>query len=253
MSKQKHRIVLIGGTGMVGRALQNKLILQKTNFVLVGRDVVDYKFLESKIKSNDIVYYLASENKSNRRTDFNRVNVIGVKNIVQICRKVKINKLIYVSTTMVFDKNGQIRKSRSGNFYIDSKVLGLKYVKNNLDNNFYIVYPALVLYRDFRYKKEVVTTVDKIKNYLGFFTQGGLMMMLGSKERCFKYIYIDELVELLTNFDDRDNELMAVSGEISVGQYVNRASLTTRFWPFRLSENFLKIINLVISNKIRLE
>ena len=252
MLKLQPRIVLIGGTGMVGTVLQDQLKKDKTDFVLVGRDVANYNFLKDKIKPGDIVYYLATENKSSKWEDFYKVNAVGVKNIVKICKKISVAKLIYVSTVMVFDKDGIVRKNNTGNFYIDSKVMGLKYIKNNLDKNFYIVYPGVVLYRDFRYKKQIRTTIDKIKNYLGFFTQGGLMMMVGSNKRKFKYIYIDELVERLLNLDNH-KEVMAVTGEMTVRQYIGLASKRTRFWSFRIPSVITKIRNLFYKNKLILE
>lgn len=248
MSKQQHRIVLIGGNGMVGRAMQDDLRKRNINFVLVGRDVANYEFLKSKINKGDIVYYLATENKSKIWIDFYKVNVTGVKNIIRICNKIKVSKLIYVSTVMVFDKNGNVYKNKTANFYIDSKVLGLKYFINNLHSNFFVVYPAVVLYRDFRYKKEIVSIVDKLKNYFGFFTQGGIMMMVGSKFRKFKYIYIDELVKILLCLNNI-KEIMAVTGEMTVEEYINMASKKTRFWPFRIPSYILKIYNLFNKNK----
>ena len=252
MLKPQPRIVLIGGTGMVGSALQNELLKKGEITILVGRDVVDYNFLKDKIKPGDIVYYLATENRSNVWKNFYNVNVVGVKNIVKICKEINVLKLIYVSTVMVFDKDGIVRKNNTGNFYIDSKVMGLKYVKNNLDENICIVYPGVVLYRNFRYRWAVLTVVDKIKNYLGFFTQGGLMMMVGSNKRKFKFIYIDELVNRLLNLDNL-KETMAVTGEMTVAQYVNLASKTTRFWPFRLPRIVINIINGFCKNRLILD
>ena len=251
MLKQQSRIVLIGGTGAIGRVLQDELKSRNIDYVLIGRDVSNYNFLKSRINKGDTVYYLATENRSNQWEDFKRVNLLGVKNIVKISKEKNVCKLVYVSTVVVF-ANGKIHKKLTGNYYVDSKVAGLNYIKRHLSKSIYIVYPGVVLYRDYRYKREIKTLIDKIKDKLGFFTQGGIMMMTGDRQRLFKYIYMDNLVSLLLDIKDQ-HEIMAVDGEMSVTKYINNAKRFTSFWPFIIPNWVLKIINLFIKNKFVLE
>jgi nucleoside-diphosphate-sugar epimerase len=250
MLKPEPRIVLIGGSGFIGSALYDELSKTTAEIVVVGRDVSDYKFLKQYIKTGDIVYYLASENRSSRRDDFWKVNVSGVKNIIDICQKTKVKKLIYVSTVIVFDGQ-KVRHQKTENFYIDSKVAGLKLFKKHLQNNFYIVYPGVVLNRNYRYKKEVVGIVGCIKDRLGFFTQGGLLMMVGNPKRIIRYIFIDELIKILMNV--KKQEYLAVTEEILVADYINRASKITSFWPFRVSYLIINVLNCFLKNKFVLE
>ncbi|MFA7301111.1 MAG: NAD-dependent epimerase/dehydratase family protein [Candidatus Shapirobacteria bacterium] len=219
----------MGGNGYVGRALHDELRKRDVDVVVIGRNMSVDKY----IKSNDIVFYLATENKSNKKIDHWKVNVLGLKKIVKICSQIKVKKLVYLSTIMVF-KNGQIRDSVTNNLYVDSKVEGLKFFLKHQNKNFFVVYPGVVLNRDFRYQRKVVGILNNIKNKLGFFTQGGLMMMIGDKHRLVKYIFIDELVKILLNLNDRVSEVMAVTHTLTVQDYVKVASKTTNFWPFRI-------------------
>jgi len=238
MLKPKNRVVIIGVSGMVGGVLKEKI--KSLGFEVVGvarsksdinGDVADYKFLNRCLKNGDVVYYLATENKSKKFIDYWKVNVLGVKNLVKIALKKQLKKIVYVSTTMVLGM-----KKKSGNFYADTKFEGLKYFKRKTKKNFYIIYPGVVINRDFRYRAAEKTMAGKIKDFWGFNTQGGLRMMAGDENRHFEMIYIDELVDMLAAYLEKRMpvEIKAVTNNFKVKDYVKTASLTTRFWPFRV-------------------
>ena len=83
------------------------------------------------LKKGDVVYYLATENRSKKLNDYWKVNVVGVKNLIKIAAKNIFNKIVYVSTTMVLGM-----KKNSGNHYTDTKFEGLKYFKRNIKRIF---------------------------------------------------------------------------------------------------------------------
>ena len=134
---------------------------------------------------------------------------------------------------MVLGKN--IKKN---NFYVRSKLEGLKYFKKNFKNNYYIVYPGVVINRNFRYRERGKGVWGAIKDYLGFNTQGGIRMMVGNQNRLIEMIYIDELIEKFEDYltKKRPGEIKAVTKSITAHDYVKMASSKTRFWPIRMPE-----------------
>ncbi|PIZ59902.1 hypothetical protein COY20_01495 [Candidatus Shapirobacteria bacterium CG_4_10_14_0_2_um_filter_40_12] len=241
MLKPKNRIVILGGSGMVGKALLKRLESKGYKVLAVARkdknccrgDVADINFLEKILKKEDIIYYLVTENRSKNFRDYHKANVLGLKNLVEIDFKLKFKKIIYISTTMVLRKN--IKKN---NFYVRSKLEGLKYFKKNFKYNYYIVYPGVVINRNFRYREKEKGMWGAIKDYLGFNTQGGIRMMVGNRGRLIEMIYIDELIDMLEDYltKNRPREKKAVTKSITAHDYVKMASSKTRFWPIRMPE-----------------
>lgn len=241
MSKPKNRIVILGGSGMVGKALRKRLESKGYKVLAVARkdedccrgDVADINFLNKILKAGDIIYYAVTENRSRKLRDYYEANVLGLKNLIKIDSKLKYKKLIYISTSMVLGK-----KIKKKSFYVRSKLKGLKYLKKHIKDNFYIIYPGVVINRDFRYREKEKGVWGAIKDYLGFNTQGGIRMMVGNKDRLVEMIYIDELVDMLEEYLDKEKprEVKAVTKTIKVSDYVKMAFLKTRFWPVRMPE-----------------
>ena len=241
MLKPKNRIVILGGSGMVGKALLKRLESKGYKVLAVARkdknccrgDVADINFLEKILKKEDIIYYLVTENRSKNFRDYHKANVSGLKNLVEIDSEKKLKKIIYLSTIMVLGRN--INKN---SFYVRSKLEGLKYFKKNFKYNYYIVYPGVVINRNFRYREKEKGMWGAIKDYLGFNTQGGIRMMVGNRGRLIEMIYIDELIDMLEDYltKNRPREKKAVTKSITAHDYVKMASSKTRFWPIRMPE-----------------
>jgi len=226
---------------MVGKVLGRKLEAKGYEVMSVARngqgccqgDVADIKFLNKILKKGDIIYYLVTENRSKKYKDYYKANVLGLKNLIKIDSKIKFKKIIYLSTTMVLGK--YINKK---SFYVRSKLEGLKLFKNNIKNSFYIVYPGVVINRNYRYREIERGIWGAVKDYLGFNTQGGIRMMIGNQDRKVEMIYIDELTDILDDYltKKKPGEVKAVTKIITAKDYVKMASSKTRFWPVRMPE-----------------
>ena len=101
-------ILLIGGTGYIGRLLEN--LLEKGNFKVlnIGRSTdknyqIGKKIDNSLFDNIDIVFYLAWEFNT-RIENYNTMNVESYNNVVNICKKKKI-KLYFFSTIYASTKS----------------------------------------------------------------------------------------------------------------------------------------------------
>lgn len=125
----KKKVLVIGGSGFIGKNLCNKLSesYSVSNFDLKENNVPKVKFIkgdinnkseiESAIKNNEIVFNLAGqteleESQSNAYGVFNN-NVLGIINILDACKKYKIKRIVLASTVYVY--------SNLGGFYSISK------------------------------------------------------------------------------------------------------------------------------------
>jgi len=120
---QKNTHLIIGGNGFLGRVLVKKLLdsgkkvkvidkndknaNKKVNFL--NKNILDINKSDLEyFKDVKTVYHLAAYQYHSNLPRFNQYkifyknNVIGTKNIINICKKCKIKKFIYVSTDMVY-------------------------------------------------------------------------------------------------------------------------------------------------------
>ena len=112
-----------GATGHIGNVLVKELFsigYQVTSLVLpkdkiniiepytdiVYGNILDYDFLEKTIKDFDIVFHLAGivDIGTGKKKLLYKINVEGTKNIVKVCQKNHIKKLIYTSSVHAFEE-----------------------------------------------------------------------------------------------------------------------------------------------------
>ena len=107
-------ILVIGGTGYIGKVLVKKLYDEniefsslvrkfsnnKSNFKEIKGNVLDKNSLMSATNNKKMIIYLATSRKKNKKDCFN-VNVNGLKNTLEAMRINKVKKIIYFSTKNV--------------------------------------------------------------------------------------------------------------------------------------------------------
>ncbi|MCM8761033.1 MAG: NAD-dependent epimerase/dehydratase family protein [Candidatus Omnitrophica bacterium] len=127
---KKHRILITGGAGFIGTHLAERfcerhkvvlydnlrrnslkdapLLRRHRNVKFIKGDILDKKRLEAAAKSCNIIIHLAAiagvSNYYKDPTETLRVNIIGTINLLEICRKHRISKFIYFSTSEVYGK-----------------------------------------------------------------------------------------------------------------------------------------------------
>ncbi|MFN3740426.1 MAG: NAD-dependent epimerase/dehydratase family protein [Thermodesulfovibrionales bacterium] len=110
-------IAIIGGSGFIGSRLCNRLENAKVDFYIIDKkqsyyfpektkiaDIRDIDALRKAIDKCDIVINLAAEHRDDvtPKSLYDEVNVEGSKNIIQICKKKKINHIIFTSSVAVY-------------------------------------------------------------------------------------------------------------------------------------------------------
>lgn len=162
------KVLITGATGFLGKYIIQELQENNYEIVAFGRNEKIGKFLANKkvsffkgdfIKIEDL--YEAAKNVDiivhagalstvwGRWEDFYNTNVLGTENVLKVCREKRIKKLIYISSPSIYaDAKDQINireedapTKNNLNFYIKSKILAEKKVKEYSDVNTVILRP----------------------------------------------------------------------------------------------------------------
>jgi len=119
------KAVVIGGSGFIGSHVADELTkegfqtivfdrreskwLKKNQKMIVG-DILDISALDDAIKGASFVYNFAAIADLNEAINKPRataeVNILGNLNVLEVCKKYKIERYIYASTVYVYSKEG---------------------------------------------------------------------------------------------------------------------------------------------------
>ena len=188
MKLKGKKIVVTGGSGLIGSNLVDKLIKLGAEVESWNRENHDIRQIKKlNFKGVDYVFHLATK-KTGSKEEIYGVNVEGTKNVLEKAIEAEVRKLIYVSTVMVFEDTGKIeadekyskRKSHTS-MYADSKIKALELINKYINKSpIIVVYPSVVL-----------SNVD------GLLGSGKIMSLVGTGERVTNYIKVDDLTDLL--------------------------------------------------------
>lgn len=112
---ENKRILVIGGTGYIGKALAIELAKQEYQLTVLSRrpgqvtanikyisgNVLDKDFLLANLKDFDIIIYLAAVIRTFCKKKY-RNNIIGIKNTLAAMQANKIKKILYFSTQNIY-------------------------------------------------------------------------------------------------------------------------------------------------------
>ncbi|MFA8300021.1 MAG: NAD-dependent epimerase/dehydratase family protein [Hyphomicrobiales bacterium] len=164
------KVLVTGANGLLGANIVKQLPLQKYDVKIIVRensnlkgidgltyekvigDICKYEDLERAIKDCSYVIHVAANTSQGDSFDnYFRVNVEVTKNIIALCKKHKIKRLVYISTTNCFT-NGSKEKPGvessgfmpwlKGSGYAYSKHLAQELVQSEIHHN---KFPAIIL------------------------------------------------------------------------------------------------------------
>lgn len=214
-------ILLTGATGFVGKHLLNKLKNQQIRCLirrdvnlegieLVKGDLTDVRSLEEATKNISIVIHLAAVIKSNRREEFEKINIEGTKNLVSASIKNKIKKFIYISShdATLGDKYD----------YAYSKLEAEKIVKNS-ELNYTILRPTVIYGKND--KESLGMLFDMIKKY-------PFAPVIGDGNYQLQPVHIEDVVDMIIKCLDsaKSEKTYFVAGPepLTFNEIVNKTS-----------------------------
>jgi nucleoside-diphosphate-sugar epimerase len=113
-------ILITGGTGFIGRHLANILpkwghsvrclVRKRSNINLLKNTKVDIYYGDLLVKESlgrafekiDLVYHLAGEVYSRKKSDYYKGNVLATNNLLEICEAKGIQRMVYMSSVGVY-------------------------------------------------------------------------------------------------------------------------------------------------------
>jgi len=262
-------VLVTGGTGTIGKKVVEKLIEKKFKvYVLSRKKLKENKKVtylkgdinsDIKIKNCDFIIHLAACLDSRDKESCYLTNVDGTKNILNLAKKLKIKKLVHISTIMVFkDSLNKVgnenwkKEKKSDNFYIDSKINAELIVKESTIPSV-IVYPTAVLDLKNRaepYGSDIARFLWKIAG--GF--NGCISCLFGSGQRIFNYVLVDDIANgiILALEKGKMGESYILGGEnIEVSKYLKKMArfYKTHTLPIRIPNFFAKSTNMNFSSQ----
>ncbi|NQU83433.1 MAG: NAD-dependent epimerase/dehydratase family protein [Parcubacteria group bacterium] len=287
-SLKKKRVFVTGASGKIGKKLliqllkndysvvamvrnKSNLLTRHPSLRIIEADILELKKYYREIRECNYVYHLAAyQNISDSSIDnFLKVNVEGTSLILEATLNSKVKKIIYISTIMVFkpqgtrpvDEKSPKKNLGNRNYYVETKLLALKTIeKFKTKVPIVTLYPTIVI--DL---KDVVSKGNKlISGWQGFLWKiigggvpGGLMCMVGNKNRMMNYILMDNLVATMINTINRektDNDYILGGENTTVENYLQEALRVKGriFLPIRFPMFLLKIISMMKVFKINL-
>ena len=226
MAKSK-KIVITGANGFVAKHLRK--YLSKKNIELISISRNDFKKFKNeskiilknydeisllkKIKNSDALIHLIGIGKQSVSTDYNMINVELTKDIINLCKKAKIKKLVYTSGLGV--------SSNTSLGYFISKYNAEKIIINS-GLNFTIFRPSYIVGKD-----------DHFTKYLKKQIKTGEIKIPGSGNYSIQPIYIDDVIQIISQsaiqpkFKNRIIDLVGPKN-ITFKQYVKLFSKGTK-------------------------
>ena len=191
MSKSKS-IVITGANGFVGKNVSE--YLSKNGFKIIGivrkgkeksicfgkciiSENLSERNLVSKIKGASALLHFIGQGKQTMDSDYEQVNVSLTKNVIKLCKKAKIKKIIYISGLGV-DKYTTL------GYFISKFKAEQEIIHSGLD---YTIFRA----------SYIIGTDDPLSQNIKRQIQNGKVVIPGSGNYRFQPIFIDDVAKII--------------------------------------------------------
>ena len=196
---EKKLVSIIGGNGFLGSYVVNELLnrgyyvkiisrsatLSKRNFTInkpgqlkfINCDIKNYELLENLLHGTDYVINLVGLLVNKKNNSFKDVHSLAVVNLVKICEKIKIKKLIHISAI------GVDKKTQSS--YAKTKYNGEKAVERL--GNSCIIRPSIIFGDE--------------DNFINFFAKTAknspFLPLIGGGQTLFQPIWVKDTADII--------------------------------------------------------
>ncbi len=193
------RVVVTGATGFIAKNLRKYLSDNNIKLISISRHDFkkvknetkfitknyDEKVIFSKLKNSDALIHLVGIGKQTIDNDYNQIHIELTKKIINLCKKSKIKKIIYISGLGVSQNTSLgyfISKYKAEKLIIDSKL------------NYTIFRPSYIIGKD-----------DYFTQYLKKQIKTGQIQIPGSGNYSLQPIYIDDVTKIIFNALTQNN------------------------------------------------
>ena len=215
--KDKKLISVLGGNGFLGKYVVNGLlskgyyvkiisrfathnrqyfnIFKPGQYKLINCDIKNFQGLENELNGTDYVINLVGVLIDENNNSFKDVHGLAIKNLVKICNKLKIKKLIHLSAI------GADKKSKSN--YAKTKFDGEEAVKKF--SNYCIVRPSII-----------VGDEDNFVNYFAKMAKiSPFLPLIGGGKNLFQPIGVLDVADIIINILEKNikTKTLEVGGE----------------------------------------
>ncbi|MEA3248233.1 MAG: NAD-dependent epimerase/dehydratase family protein [Nanoarchaeota archaeon] len=205
------KFAITGHKGLIGRRLKRRLEVEGNECVLAidirdKENPLDVRDISKKEISNiDILFHLASNCKINKCIDnpeWAFENVEGIFNSLEFCKKNKIPKIVYFSSTRVL--------CPEKNTYTSSKLYGeelCKAYKRCYGIDYIIIRPSTVYGPGEDITKRLMAIfIENARNNRN-------LIIYGNKDKTLDFTYVDDFVEGVMYSLQRWNEDYNIAGD----------------------------------------
>lgn len=230
-------IFITGATGYIGNNLAKKLagenniihalcrnqnpnVLNHPNIKIFNGDITDASSIEKAMQDCEQVYHLAAYARvwAKDPVTYYKLNVEGLKNILDAARNINIQKIVFTSTAGTFGPSGskpvKEEDARIGKPFTEYEVTKTQAEQlcraycNKYGMNIVMVNPPRV------YGPGIITESNAVTRLIMFYIQGKWKFIPGDGKRTGSYVYIDDIVNghILAMQKGRSGERYALGG-----------------------------------------
>lgn len=248
------KIIILGHTGLLGAKIYEKF--KKKKKLVIGfsskncdfRNIRDFNFnIKSSFKNSSIIYSAGKHRKYGSTRKLYNENILIIKNLIELCKKNKPNKIIFLSTVEVYKPNDRdlISEKTSTNpinLYAKGKLLQEKllseYCKNNQISLLILRLPGFYSPND-----NNSSIVSKLIHCC-LYDEKFLKKTSGREQR--DYIYISDLVDIIYLLEKKNFKIdtlnIAKGNSIALNQLINKINLLfskkIKFKKTKIKKNF---------------
>ena len=202
------KILIIGSEGFVGNNLVNGLAKNHEVFCAdqlddsihknyTKLDITNYQNVEKIVKNVDVVIHLAAHSlvsSLDGSITNARVNIIGLLNLLEVCRKNDIKKIIFTSASSLIgepttDKVKEDHPAKPKTAYGITKLTSEHYLRlyNELYNIDYVIFRFFNIYGPYQKNGLIPSLYSRIIN-------GQPLTVFGKGDQIRDYVFINDII-----------------------------------------------------------